>query len=205
LTPDFDELVGGDLEPEERARLRSAHDLLLAAGPLPDLPPSLAQPRSPQVEAETVPFFNRRRHASVALLAAAAAAAAFGVGYLVGHDGNSGFVPKRTVAMRATAGAPAGAIGSIAVGGRDNSGNWPMIVRVAHLEKLGPRAYYAVWLTRKRRAVAPCGYFVVPGNTNKVTEVHLTVGYKLSRFDGWVVTEQLPRHREPGRVILTTV
>jgi hypothetical protein len=123
----------------------------------------------------------------------------------VGHVGNSGFVPKRTVAMRATAGAPAGAIGSIAVGGRDNSGNWPMIVRVAHLEKLGPRAYYAVWLTRKRRAVAPCGYFVVPGNTNKVTEVHLTVGYKLSRFDGWVVTEQLPRHREPGRVILTTV
>jgi hypothetical protein len=204
LTRDFDELVG-DLEPEQRERLQRAHDLLVAAGPLPELPPSLADPQSPQAEAEIVPFFNRRRNASVALLAAAAAAAAFGIGYLTGHNSNSDFVTKHTVEMRAAAGAPAGAIGSIAVSGRDDSGNWQMIVRVAHLEKLKSRAYYAVWLTRKGRAVAPCGYFVVPGNTNKVTEVRLTVPYKLSRFDGWVVTEQLPRHREPGRVVLTTV
>ena len=203
MTRDFDELVG-DLEPEQRERLQRAHDLLLAAGPLPELPPSLADPQS-QPEAEIVPFFNRRRNAAVVVLAAAAAAAVFGVGYLTGHQGNGGFVPERTVAMRAVAGAPAGAIGSIAVGSRDDSGNWEMIVRVAHLEKLEPRAYYAVWLTRKGRAVAPCGYFVVPGNRNKVTKVRLTVGYKLSRFDGWVVTEQLPRHREPGRVVLTTV
>src|SRR5207247_10419638 len=77
LTRDFDELVG-DLEPEQRERLRRAHELLLAAGPLPELPPSLADPQS-QAEAEIVPFFNRRRTASVALLAAAAAAAAFGI------------------------------------------------------------------------------------------------------------------------------
>ena len=203
MTRDFDELVG-DLEPEQRERLRRAHELLLAAGPLPELPPSLADPQS-QPDAEIVPFFNRRRNASVALLAAAAAAAVFGIGYLTGHNGNSDFVTKRTVDMRAAAGTPAGAIGSIAVSGRDDSGNWQMIVRVAHLEKLESRAYYAVWLTRKGRAVAPCGYFVVPGNTNNVTEVRLTVPYKLSRFDGWVVTEQIPRHREPGRVVLTTV
>jgi hypothetical protein len=203
LTPDFHELVGDDVEPEERARLQRMHDLLVAAGPLPELPPSLAEPQPP--EAEIVPFFNRRRNASVVLLAAAAAAAAFGIGYLTGHNGNSDFVTKHTVEMRAAAGAPAGAIGSIAVSGQDDSGNWQMIVRVAHLEKLEGRAYYAVWLTRKGRAVAPCGYFVVPGNTNKVTEVRLTVPYKLSRFDGWVVTEQIPRHREPGRVVLTTV
>ncbi len=203
MTRDFEELVGGDLEPEERARLQRVHDLLVAAGPLPELPPSLAEPQTP--EAEVVPFFNRRRNASVALLAVAAAAAAFGIGYLTGHNGSSDFVTKHTVEMRAAPGAPAGAIGSIAVSGRDDSGNWQMIVRVAHLEKLKGRAYYAVWLTRKGRAVAPCGYFVVPGNTSKVTEVRLTFPYKLSRFDGWVVTEQVPRHHEPGRVVLTTV
>jgi Anti-sigma-K factor rskA, C-terminal len=203
LTSDFDELVGG-LEPEQRERLRRAHELLLEAGPLPELPPSLADAQ-PQPEAEIVPFFNRRRNASIALLAAAAAAAAFGIGYLTGHNGNSDFVTKHTVEMRAAPGAPAGAIGSIAVSSRDESGNWQMIVRVEHLEKLKSRAYYAVWLTRKGRAVAPCGYFVVPGNTNKVTEIRLTVPYKLSRFDGWVVTEQKPRGREPGRVVLTTV
>ncbi len=203
MTRDFDELVG-DLEPEQRERLRRAHELLLAAGPLPELPPSLADPQS-QPEAEVVPFFNRRRNASIALLAAAAAAAAFGIGYLTGHNSNNDFVTKHTVEMRAAADAPTGAIGSIAISGRDDSGNWQMIVRVAHLEKLKGRAYYAVWLTRKGRAVAPCGYFVVPGNTSRVTEVRLTFPYKLSRFDGWVVTEQKPRGREPGRVVLTTV
>jgi hypothetical protein len=79
-----------------------------------------------------------------------------------------------------------------------------MIVRVSHLRKLQPGGYYTVWLTRKGRAVAPCGYFVVPGKADKVTEVRLTVPYKLSRFDGWVVTEQKPRHHEPGSVVLTT-
>jgi hypothetical protein len=203
LTRDFDELVGGDLEPEERVRLQRAHDLLVAAGPLPELPPSLAEPQSPQ--ADVGPFFNRRRHASVAVLAAAAAAAAFGIGNLTGNHASTDFVTKHTVAMRAAAGAPTGALGSIAIGGRDDSGNWQMIVRVSHLAKLEPGGYYTVWLTRKGRAVAPCGYFVVPGDTDKVTAVRLTVPYKLSRFDGWVVTEQKPRHHEPGRVVLTTV
>ena len=44
--PDFDELVG-ELEPEEEARLRHVHELLVAAGPPPELPPALLEaPRS---------------------------------------------------------------------------------------------------------------------------------------------------------------
>src|ERR671936_1903421 len=35
--PDFDELVGPDAEAGERERLRRLHDLLVAAGPPPDL------------------------------------------------------------------------------------------------------------------------------------------------------------------------
>src|SRR5918996_2639709 len=43
--PDFDELVGDELAPGEREWLRRAHDALLAAGPPPELPASLARPR----------------------------------------------------------------------------------------------------------------------------------------------------------------
>jgi hypothetical protein len=78
-------------------------------------------------------------------------------------------------------------------------------VRVSHLRELQRGGYYTVWLTRKGRAVAPCGYFIVSGKPNEVTEVRLTVPYTLSRFDGWVVTEQKPKHHEPGRVVLTTI
>jgi hypothetical protein len=33
--PDFRDLVGDDLEPEEEARLRRVHDILLVVGPPP--------------------------------------------------------------------------------------------------------------------------------------------------------------------------
>ena len=36
-----------------------------------------------------------------------------------------------------------------------------MLVRVANLEKLPRRGYYALWLTKDGRPVAPCGNFVV--------------------------------------------
>ena len=36
MTPDFDELVGTDLDPAERERLERVHELLVAAGPPPD-------------------------------------------------------------------------------------------------------------------------------------------------------------------------
>ena len=42
--PDFNEFVGEDVPAEERERLRRAHDLLLAAGPMPELPPGLEEP-----------------------------------------------------------------------------------------------------------------------------------------------------------------
>src|SRR5262249_36852154 len=41
--PDFRELVGDEGTPEELAKLRRAHDLLVAAGPPPELSPRLAE------------------------------------------------------------------------------------------------------------------------------------------------------------------
>ena len=203
MTPDFDELIGTDLDPDERERLLRAHDLLVAAGPPPELPPSLMRgPLEPE-EAEVVPFFNRRRHAVLAVLAAAVAIALFGGGYLVGHHGNrGGFATEHGIAMRATPSAPAGAAAFLAIGRKDDAGNWPMLVRVSNLKKLPRGGYYALWLTRDGRPVAPCGTFIVAGTT---TEVRLNVPYTLSRFDGWVLTLQQPHHHEPGRVLLTTV
>src|SRR5215217_8174140 len=122
MTPDFEELVGDDLGSDERNRLRRAHDLLIAAGPLPELPPSLADPHAPYDEPSS-PFFNRRRNATLAVLAAAIAAAAFGIGYLTGDRGNGdSFAARQTVVMHGTPAAPAGAIGSIALGNRDEAG-----------------------------------------------------------------------------------
>ena len=201
---DFEELVGEDLAPEERERLRRAHDLLIAAGPPPELPPSLAEPGA--VEAEPTPFFNRRRNATVLVLAAALAAAAFGIGYLTGGRSDNGdtFAAKNTVVMHGTPTAPAGAIASIALGDRDDAGNWQMLVRASNLAKLKPGRYYTLWLTRKGRAVAPCGSFVVSGG-DATTEARFTVAYKLKSFDGWVVTEQGRGDRKAGPVLLRTV
>ena len=49
--PDFHELLNGeDLSPEERARLERVHELLLEAGPPPELTPALAEPETAQRE-----------------------------------------------------------------------------------------------------------------------------------------------------------
>ena len=70
--PDFDELVGPDLDASERERLRRVHDALLAAGPPPDLGPRLGEPPVPS--ADVVPLAPRRRR-RIALVALAAALA----------------------------------------------------------------------------------------------------------------------------------
>ena len=202
MKPDFEDLVGTNLEPGEYDRLRRAHDLLIAAGPPPELPPGLADPTGPP-EAEIVPFWNRRRNAAVAVLAAAVAALAFGIGYLTGHTKSANGFTEGTIVMRGTVAAPE-AVGSIQLGTKDDAGNWPMLVRVSNLDKLPKGGYYTLWLTKKGRAVAPCGSFLVRGGAHP-TEVQFTVGYKRSHFDGWVVTKQLRHDRPPGRVQLKTV
>jgi len=202
MTPDFDELVSTDLEAEERERLMHAHDLLVAAGAPPELPPGLTDPMGPP-QAEVIPYRKRRRNAVLAVLAAALAALAFGVGYLAGHTKSGDKFAEGTVVMRGTSAAPE-AVGSIQLGAKDDAGNWPMLVRVSNLDELPKGGYYTLWLTKKGRAVAPCGSFLVRGGGHP-TEVQFTVGYKRSNFDGWVVTKQLRHDQPPGRVQLKTV
>ena len=177
--PDFDELVGADVPSEERERLRRVHDLLVAAGPPPDLAP--AQPPPIPREATVVRLRPRRTLALVAL-AAAFIVAAFGTGYLAGNR-EPGAV--RTVAMAGKAQA-AGASASLQVFSRDSAGNWPMKLHVRGLPATGQN--YELWLTRQGRLAAFCGYFSVRPDGS--ADVRLNAPYKLRNFDSWVVVQE---------------
>ncbi len=182
---DFRDLVGDDLSPEDEARLRRVHELLLEAGPPPELPPELAQPElQPSAEIKVFPHLPRRRVAATIVLAAAVAAIFFGTGYLVGDSGSGGFATERLIPMRpAVEGSPARA--SIAVGPADDAGNWPLLLRVSNLPKQDDGHYYELWLLRKGDRVT-CGTFRM---TSKTTVVRLNAPYRLKSADGWVVTE----------------
>jgi len=150
------------------------HDLLLRAGPLPDLPAAIAEPPAPP---EAAPRRLPRRRAWVAGIAAAAAIAlvAFGAGYAVGNRGQA---EEFSVLMLGD-----GARASLAVLAIDEAGNWPMRLRVEGLPA-GPT--YELWLTRDGKLAARCGAFVVGPGT---TDVPLNAPYKLREYDDWVIVE----------------
>src|SRR5947207_1389298 len=57
--PEFRELVGDEGTPEELERLRRVHELLVAAGPPPELPQSLAH--APRMGRRAIAFHAVRR------------------------------------------------------------------------------------------------------------------------------------------------
>jgi anti-sigma-K factor RskA len=174
--PPFDDLV--DRDDPERARLEAAHDLLVAAGPLPELPPRLAQ-APPVPEARVIPL-PRRRYTAIAAVAIAATIL-FGVGYAIGGR-DSPQKPVETLSMSG----PAGASASLALMALDEAGNWPMTIAVKGLAPLPRGETYGLWLTRNGRLADPCGTFVVGPGT---TEVPLNAPYRLKDYDGWVVVK----------------
>jgi hypothetical protein len=196
---EFHDLVGDDLGPEEEARLRGVHELLMAAGPPPELPPELEElpakgRRAPRAWPQ-FPLLPPRRVAAGVVLALGCVAAAFGIGVLVG-DGGNGFGPARTVGMHSAAGAPSAAVASIDVASPDEAGNWPILLRVRGLPTQPPGGHYELWLTRNGKPVALCGPFRVQGGK---TVVQMNAPYRLKKFDGWIVTTD-----DRTRVLLTT-
>jgi hypothetical protein len=185
--PRFDDLVDDDVTGAERARLQRVHDLLVAAGPPPELPESLASvPGSPKRRSDPeLPRFPRRRLAATIVLAAALALATFGAGYLLGDRAAEGdaFSVDFVVALRGTDEAPA-ARASLAVGVQDEDGNWPMRMTVRDLPELPNDGRYELFLTRKGQLADSCGTFWVGGEE---TVVPLNAPYRLRTYDGWVV------------------
>jgi hypothetical protein len=199
--PDFDELVGFDVEQVERERLRRVHELLIEAGPPPEL--------SPELEAGptlAMTMGGREHHVRRRMMLLAAAIAVLGLafvgGYLAGNHGG-GLASGHTLRLAGTSVDPS-ALASLRIEPVDEAGNWPMKLNVTGLPKLPPRGYYAVFLVRNGKIYAPCGTFVVAGAKHG-TSVALNAPYRIRHGDTWVVTRQMPGHQEPGAIVLRPV
>ena len=204
---DFHDLIDtDDLDDREEERLRRTHDLLLQAGPPPDLPPALQRPPSeapPEAEIIAFPLLPKRRAGAALILAAAVAVAAFGGGYLFGHSKAkpSAFATRRIVPMHGVGGGAASSVALIKVARPDSNGNTALDVQVTGLAKQPTGSYYELWLTRKGHPWASCGIFRIEGRT---TTVRFSVPYRLSRYSGWVVTGVTPGRADPGQTVMTT-
>jgi hypothetical protein len=195
--PDFDELIGQDIGAAERARLRNVHELLLQAGPPPELSPEIEAGPTLAMTLQRRP--GRSRHRLLLLAAAlAVVAAVFIGGYVTGND--NGVSYAKTLSLVGTRAAP-GALASLRIQPVDEAGNWPMRISVTGLPKLPEHGYYTVFLVRNGKPLAPCGYFVVSGR-GSATSVLLNAPYALQEHDTWVVTKQLPGHVTAGPVVL---
>jgi hypothetical protein len=199
--PDFDELVGHDVPAEERERLRRAHELLVQAGPPPELSPELDA--VPWPEESQAPLVGRRPAPARRLLLAATIATlvliAFFIGRAAGTSSESMDV-ERVVRLAGT-GLDSNASGELELGKADADGNWPMLLRVKGLDRLAKGGYYDLYLTRGGKPIVLCGTF---NSTEGVAEIRLNAAYDLSHFDrnGWVVTRQPPGHHEPDQIVL---
>jgi hypothetical protein len=196
--PEFDDLVGDEGTPEELARLRSAHQMLIAAGPPPELSPRLAEAPG-TVGSRRSGWGAGRRKGAAFLLAAGVTAAAFGIGFLVGDRGGNQFRAGDTLAMHAVA-APSTAKGSIQIGDRDRGGNWAIQLRVSGLKKLPKGVWYALYLTEHGKITAWCGAFAAASRGRTV--VRMSVPYKLEPGVHWVVTTS--ERKRPRQILLTT-
>jgi Anti-sigma-K factor rskA, C-terminal len=174
VNPDFDDLVGDDLEPAERARLERVHDLLVAAGP------------PPEPAAEVVELRPRRRRGALLAIAAALAVASFAVGASA-VDRWGGRSIDFTETMTGTASATQ-ATGSLVVFDIDAAGNWPMELTVRGLPPAPGGKSFELWLTRSGELGALCGRFLTARDGSAV--VPLNAPYRFAEYDGWVVVEE---------------
>jgi Anti-sigma-K factor rskA len=174
---DLDELIG-DVPAGERERLARVHELLLEAGPPPELSPELSEPPAPPTA--RIHDLRHRYRYSVIAAAAVLALTVFGLGYLVG--GSGGPRAERTVAMTGQG----GALGTIDVFAADSAGNWPMELSVAGLPALPEGKTYALWLTQNGKLADQCGTFAVGEGE---TVVPLNAPFSLKEYSGWVVVE----------------
>ena len=205
-TPDFDDLVGTDVTGAERERLLRVHDLLIEAGPPPELSPELEQVAWPEEALAPLGLTRRRRRQRrrSPLLAAAALATAIVVGFLLGQatdkSSRNGFDTQHVVRLRGTP-LDRNALATIQLGSRDRDGNWPMLVNVTGLRALPEGGYYDIYLTRDGKPVALCGSFNVVGGE---ATIRLSAAYDLKHFDhdGWIVTRQVPPNHKPTDVVL---
>jgi hypothetical protein len=174
--PDFDDLVGMELPARERERLLQVHELLLRAGPPPDV----------IATAPVVELRPRRRRGLPLALAAAFVVAAFSVGFVVG-DRAAGRNVDFDVAMQGTASVPAAAA-TLTVFELDGAGNWPMELEVSGLPPAESGRPFQLWLTSGGELAELCGAFQTSADGS--ASVPMNAPYAFKAFDGWVVVEE---------------
>jgi hypothetical protein len=183
--PDFDDLVEGIEDPEERARLQRVHELLIETEPPPELSPTLAA-APPPASPRDLPWQRPRRVRPRAVFVVAVIVTAFFLGFLAGDSDspNQGSASDMRVIRTIELDGKGNASGAIGVGARDEKGNWPMVVTVWGLDPGVDGDYYTLALTKNGKPRVTCGTFNVSG---RQTTVRMVAAYNLKGFDGWVV------------------
>jgi hypothetical protein len=203
VNPDFDRLVDpSDLSPEDEARLRRVHAMLIEAGPPQELPDAIGRaPATPS--GNVVALSSRRRRPLMGLLiAAAVAAACFGGGYVLAnqaHSGKGAIHVVRVVPMQGVQNSEA----ALRVGSADGNGNWPIQLTVQGLTPLQDDSrYYLMVLQGNGKRPVFCGSFEVSGKG--ATTVTFNVAYKITNDTKWIVTRMAPGMKYPGHQVMTT-
>jgi hypothetical protein len=181
--PRLGDLVGNDLSPAERERLERVHDMLVAAGPPPELPQELADVPQPQTRLAEL---ARKRLRTGLLLAATLVLATFAFGYFLGASGEDSARSTFTPTERVVLGKEPDRFAVVGIGERDSNGNWPMVVRVEGLEHLAKGDYYVLSMTRNGKPVVQCGTFNVA--EDGLTTVTFPVAYDPARYDGLLLS-----------------
>ena len=201
--PEFEDLVGAEVGGEERDRLRRTHELIMQAGPPPELPPHLEKGPTLGMTLGRAPKPAHHRRQRWALLAAAVVVIAlvFIGGYLAagGKQSTAAPTPVATLQLHGTRLAPRAQAALELL--PKQGGNWPMTLAVTGLRRLPKGSYYEVYLVRDGKPWASCGTFVVWKST-EATRVTLNAPYRLHPGDSWVVTKQPKGTNEPGPTVL---
>ena len=181
--PDFDELVGTDLEPGERARLERVHELLVAAGPPPELSPSRAGRAPPQ----------RRRRGALLAIAAALAVAAFALGAARRGPAVAASTSWWRWTARAAAPEALGVARRSSISTRPATGRWSSPSRVSRRARAVARSSSGSRAGGELEAL--CGGFLTDADGSAV--VPMNAPYRFDEFDGWVVVEEGSRRATP--------
>jgi len=180
----FDELIGAEPAGAERARLRSVHELLIEAGPPPEVPPELEAGPSLAMTLSRFRLFTKRKRLPI-ITVAAAVIVALVIGISAGLRGGNG-THYPTFVMRGVA-FGSGARGQLELLPAKGT-TQPMKLEVTGLPAIGKKRY-TVYLVRNGARVTSCGSFTISDET-KETTVQLTSPYRAKGTDTWWVTVQ---------------
>jgi hypothetical protein len=202
--PHLDDLVGTEVTGAERQRLQQVHEMLLEAGPPPEISAELEA--GPTLGMTLGGHAHQRRkvkrRAMLLLAAAILIALVFIAGYASrggGKSSSSGVAIRQ--AFQGTSLAPH-AQGTLEVWSSQDGNNWPMTLTVVGLKQLPPHTNYDVYLVRNGKPWGACGSFRVGGNPQDPVTVTLSAPYTLHKGDTWVVTRPGAGGSEPGRTVL---